>query len=175
MREALAVQAFEEGLRVVNLIDHPVEYAMLQNNLGNALQTLGERGNDQALHDAVSAYRAALEVYSRDSAPTDWAAMQNNLGTVLHKLGERGDDQSLRDAVSAYRAALEVRTRASAPADACGVEGVARAGHRGADRHITFKQATFAAAQTLASVFVLHADGRCTRWCWLGWARSRDI
>ena len=38
MREALAVQAFEEGLKVVNLIDHPSEYAMLQNNLGNALQ-----------------------------------------------------------------------------------------------------------------------------------------
>ena len=38
MREALAVQAFEEGLTVVNLIDHPAEYAMLQNNLGNALQ-----------------------------------------------------------------------------------------------------------------------------------------
>ena len=36
--EALAVQAFEEGLKVVTLIDHPSEYAMLQNNLGNALQ-----------------------------------------------------------------------------------------------------------------------------------------
>lgn len=29
MREALAVQAFEEGLRAVNFIDHPTEYAML--------------------------------------------------------------------------------------------------------------------------------------------------
>jgi len=36
--EALAVQSFEEGLSAVNLIDQPMEYAMLQNNLGNALQ-----------------------------------------------------------------------------------------------------------------------------------------
>jgi tetratricopeptide (TPR) repeat protein len=41
MCEALAVLAFEEGLKVVNLIDHPSEYAMLQNNLGNALPADG--------------------------------------------------------------------------------------------------------------------------------------
>jgi hypothetical protein len=42
MREALAVQAFEEGLKVVNLIDHPSEYAMLQKSRQRAAIRLVE-------------------------------------------------------------------------------------------------------------------------------------
>jgi len=48
--------------------DHPVDWAMTQNNLGIALQdqgirTDGAKGAD-LLADAVTAYRAALEVYT---------------------------------------------------------------------------------------------------------------
>ena len=40
----------------------PLDWAMTQNNLGNALQTLGERESGTArLEEAVAAYRAALE------------------------------------------------------------------------------------------------------------------
>jgi hypothetical protein len=53
---------------------------MTQNNLGAALQVLGERGDDGALHRAVAAYEAALEEYTRERAPLAWAMMQNNLG-----------------------------------------------------------------------------------------------
>ena len=95
----------------------PVDWASTQNNLGNALSVLGERGNEAALREAIAAYRAALEVRTRATTPADWATTQNNLGIVLSVLGERGDHAALREAIAAYRAALEVHTRAAAPAD----------------------------------------------------------
>ena len=54
---------------------------MTQNNLGNALRTLGERESGMArLEEAVAAYREALEECTRERVPLDWAMTQNNLG-----------------------------------------------------------------------------------------------
>ena len=88
-----------------------------QNDLGNALQTLGERESGTArLDQAVQAYRAALEEYTRGRVPLDWAMTQNNLGNVLATLGGRESGTAwLKEAVAAYRAALEERTRERVP------------------------------------------------------------
>ena len=87
----------------------PLDWAMTQNNLGNALRTLGERESGTArLEEAVAAYRAALEEWTRERVPLDWAMTQNNLGTALWTLGERESGTArLEEAVAAYRAALE--------------------------------------------------------------------
>ncbi len=103
----------------------PVDWAMTQNNLGNALATQGNRLGGEAgagaLADAVAAYKAALEVYTRTDMPPQWAMTQNNLGNALQALGERRGGEAgaaaLADAVAAYAAALEVYTRADMPAD----------------------------------------------------------
>ncbi|MGA2408948.1 MAG: tetratricopeptide repeat protein, partial [Candidatus Binataceae bacterium] len=91
--------------------------AMTENNLGNALNDLGEResGTDD-LQKAVAAYQNALQVYNRTSAPLDWAMTENNLGNALKDLGEResGTDD-LQKAVAAYQAALQERTRDRVP------------------------------------------------------------
>ena len=86
----------------------PIGWAMTQNNLGNALCTLGSRqGETERVDQAVAAHRAALEVRTRDGVPIDWAASQNNLGTALYILGSReGETERLELAVAAYRAAL---------------------------------------------------------------------
>jgi hypothetical protein len=97
--------------------ERPDARASIQNDMGIALLRLGERGDDQALHDAVAAFRAALEVQTRTHDPANWARDQNNLGDALRVLGERGDNQALRDAAVALRAALEVNTRVRAPGD----------------------------------------------------------
>jgi hypothetical protein len=39
-----------------------------------------ERGENQALHDAIAANRTALDLAPRDRVPFNWAATQNNLG-----------------------------------------------------------------------------------------------
>ena len=66
----------------------PLDWAMTQNNLGNALLTLGERESGTArLEEAVVAYRAALEEKTRERVPLDWAMTQNNLGNCALDTG----------------------------------------------------------------------------------------
>jgi tetratricopeptide (TPR) repeat protein len=95
----------------------PLNWAMTQNNLGNALSTLGERESGTAkLEEAVLAYRAALQEYTRERVPLDWAAAQTNLSSALARIGERESGTArLEEAVAAFRAALEEQTRDSAP------------------------------------------------------------
>ncbi len=95
----------------------PLQWAMTQNNLGNALSTLGERESGTArLEQAVAAYRAALEECTRERVPLQWAMTQNNLGNALRTLGERESGTArLEQAVAAYRAALEEYTRERVP------------------------------------------------------------
>ena len=97
----------------------PLDWATTQNNLGNALLSLGERESGTArLEEAVAAYRAALEERTRERVPLDWAMTQNNLGIALWTLGERESGTArLEEAVAAYRAALEERTRERVPLD----------------------------------------------------------
>jgi tetratricopeptide (TPR) repeat protein len=68
----------------------PLDWAGTQNNLGNALLTLGEQeSGTEHLEAAISAYRSALEEFTRDRVPLDWARTQNNLGGALWRLGVR--------------------------------------------------------------------------------------
>ena len=92
----------------------PLDWAMTQNNLGNALRTLGERESGTArLEEAVAAYRAALEERTRERVPLDWAMTQNNLGTALRTLGERESGTArLEEAVAAFDACLTVTASA---------------------------------------------------------------
>ncbi|MCX7302621.1 MAG: tetratricopeptide repeat protein, partial [Rhodobacterales bacterium] len=94
------------------------------NDLGTALQSLGERESGTArLEQAVAAYRAALEQWTRDRVPLDWAGTQMNLGTALQSLGERESGTArLEQAVAAHRAALEERTRDRVPLDWAGTQ-----------------------------------------------------
>ncbi|MEO8812605.1 MAG: hypothetical protein ABI376_06815, partial [Caulobacteraceae bacterium] len=59
--------AYRAALEVRTRETMPADWAMTQNNLGNALSTLGERAGGaagiEALDQAVAAHRAALEVY----------------------------------------------------------------------------------------------------------------
>lgn len=94
----------------------PLEWAMTQNNVGNALLRLGERESGTAkLVEAVTAYRKALTEYTRDRGPLDWALTKNNLGIALERLSERESGTAkLEEAVAAYREALTVFQSAQA-------------------------------------------------------------
>jgi hypothetical protein len=95
------------------------ERGQAQDDLGHALQRLGERERGRArLEQAVAAFRAALEEWTRERVPLKWAGTQNNLGVALQTLGEReSGPRRLEEAVVAYRAALEERTRERLPHD----------------------------------------------------------
>ena len=83
---------------------------MTQNNLGAALNKLGERESGTArLEAAVAAYREALKERTRERVPLDWAGTQNNLGNALNTLGERESDWArLEEAVLAIKSTRDV-------------------------------------------------------------------
>jgi len=118
-----AVKMNERALADLDKSKDAALWANAQNNLGIALQTLGERqGGEDAiarLNEAITAYQKALEVYTKDNASINWVKAQNNLGIALRTLGERqgGEDAIARmnDAIKAYQNALEVYTKDSAP------------------------------------------------------------
>jgi tetratricopeptide (TPR) repeat protein len=100
--EAIRVYLTARGER--SREEAPLDWAMTQDNLGNALWALGQRGSGTArLDEAVTAYRAALEERTREHVPLDWAKTQNNLGTALWALGQRTRDL---DQLTAARTAI---------------------------------------------------------------------
>jgi len=86
MREALAVQSFEEVLKVINLIDHPSEYAMINNNLGNALQYASSSHVLENNLRALAAYDEALKVRNPRDTPLEYANTIANKANVLRGL-----------------------------------------------------------------------------------------
>jgi tetratricopeptide (TPR) repeat protein len=107
-----ARNAYADALRLTSRQRDPQNWAVSQENLGNALLRLGERTADPALlKQAIAAHRAAQTVFTPEATPMDWATSQNNLGNALQTLGERTADPAiLEQAVAAHRAALTVHT-----------------------------------------------------------------
>jgi hypothetical protein len=117
MREALAVQSFEEVLQVVNLIDHPTEYAMIQNNLGNALQYAASGHPLENNLRALDAYDEALKVRNARDTPFEYANTISNKANVLRNLPDDPDrpglgrEASLAKAAALYLEAQRIFTR----------------------------------------------------------------
>ncbi len=68
----------------------PLDWAATQNNLGDALSTLGERerGTDR-LTEAVNAYQAALDVFTPETASDYHDGTTANLNHVLGEIARR--------------------------------------------------------------------------------------
>ena len=116
MREALAVQSFEEGLSVVSLIDYPTEYAMLQNNLGNALQySSSSHAVDNNLR-ALEAYDEALKVRTLQTTPFEYANTISNKANCLLNMPddlenpESGNHKNVSMAIELYEEAQGIFT-----------------------------------------------------------------
>ncbi|MEU5345635.1 CHAT domain-containing protein [Streptomyces sp. NPDC020766] len=102
----------------------PVEFATVQNNLGNAYRML--RGSDgtpdgeeaaEAVEQAISAYLSALTVRTRDTDSYGWARTQNNLGSAYAERLRGTPADNKQRALQAYRAALEVHDILEYPDD----------------------------------------------------------
>ena len=90
---AQAVAACEAALTVYTEADHPLNWAMTQNNLGIALQEQGKRTQGEAgaalFAQAVAVYEAALTVRTRKDHPMQWAMTQDNIGLAYVEMAER--------------------------------------------------------------------------------------
>ncbi|BAZ40537.1 TPR repeat-containing protein [Calothrix sp. NIES-4101] len=113
----IAITGYEIIQTVYTRSNFPVDWAMTQNNLGNAYcnRILGDKAEN--LEQAIAVYTVALEVFTRNAFPVDWARTQNHLGEAYRNriLGERSEN--IEFAIAAYKAALEVLTRNAFPED----------------------------------------------------------
>jgi tetratricopeptide (TPR) repeat protein len=74
-----SIEVYGRALAEYPRSEAPLDWAMTQNNLGNALKVLGERESGTAsLEAAVQAFRAALEEWTRERVPLAWAATTGN-------------------------------------------------------------------------------------------------
>jgi tetratricopeptide (TPR) repeat protein len=112
-----AIQRQKSLLGMTSREVEPLKWANAQNNLGLALESLGERESDPIrLQEATAAFREALKERIRERVPLDWATSQNNLGIALSSLGERESGTAkLEEAVVAFREALKEWTREREP------------------------------------------------------------
>ena len=88
----------------------PLAWAMTQNNLGNALRTLGERESGTTrLEAAVRACEEALKEYTREKVPLAWATTQYNLGVAFCVMGERLNNLAMiNNAIGTFNIALPI-------------------------------------------------------------------
>ena len=95
----------------------PLEWAAIQNSLGNVLSALAQQIMDvDSYQQAIQAFKLALEEFSREETPLEWAATQYNLGTATQALGRQlGDSKLLKSSVDAYTDALLEWSRENAP------------------------------------------------------------
>ncbi|MGD9981115.1 MAG: hypothetical protein AB7H66_01780 [Hyphomonadaceae bacterium] len=115
-RSEEAVRLFETVVLPLAPRDRrPADWALTQNDMGDTLRVMGQRGVPGALERAAAAIEAALTVRTREADPAGWALSQANLGNVLLIQGELGSIESLERAVAAYEAALTATTREADP------------------------------------------------------------
>ena len=73
----------------------PLDWAMTQNNLGNALSTLGGReSGTERLLEAVAAFKLALEEWTEEKVPHWHRIGARNLEDVLSLINERQNPSS---------------------------------------------------------------------------------
>jgi tetratricopeptide (TPR) repeat protein/pimeloyl-ACP methyl ester carboxylesterase len=114
-----AIDHFRNLLTTSDRTGDLLNWTRAQNNLGIALEKLGERESGTVkLQEAVTIYRETLKEQTRERAPLDWAMTQSNLGLALARLGERESGTvKLEEAVAAFHEALKERTRERVPFD----------------------------------------------------------
>ena len=108
----IAIKAYEESLKVYTPERFPMQYAMTQNNLGNAYSKLAEvKDKAENCKRAIEAYEEALKVRTLECFSIDYAMTQNNLGSVFRTLAEVEDNAgNCKRAIIAFEEALKVRT-----------------------------------------------------------------
>ncbi|WP_354634610.1 CHAT domain-containing tetratricopeptide repeat protein [Planktothricoides raciborskii] len=118
----IAITGYELILNIFTRENFPENWAMTQNNLGNAYSDKITGNRAENIDEAICCYQRALKVYTREDFPQDWAGTQNNLGEAYRTkiTGNRADN--IDEAICCYQQALEVRTREDFPQDWAGTQ-----------------------------------------------------
>ncbi len=88
LSEALAY--FSDAADVLILDKYPVDYAMIQNNLGVCFTRLALLGKDREKNfkEGIKHYKNALNVYTANDFPDDYGTTMYNIGIAYHNLSK---------------------------------------------------------------------------------------
>lgn len=111
-----AIVAYNQALKDWSRERMPLEWAWIQQSLGDALLEVAQlEGSISRYEEAFATYREALKERTRQRAPRDWARTQFRLGLAIAGFALRYDSfERLEEAIAAYREALRSR-RLSSP------------------------------------------------------------
>ena len=105
-----AIDCYSQGLSLVDRDTRPLDWALAQNNLGNALRRRARKtGSVKDAEQAIRAYDEACEVLTRERAPIEHARIKKNLGASYALLDSAGAGRFTERALAAYREALAIR------------------------------------------------------------------
>jgi tetratricopeptide (TPR) repeat protein len=110
-----AIDHYISYLKVYTETDNPCNWAMTQNNMGNAYSDLPTGDKKKNLKTAIECYEAALKIYTETDNLYDWAMTQNNMGLAYSDLPTGNKKENLEIAIECYEAALRVRTETDYP------------------------------------------------------------
>jgi tetratricopeptide (TPR) repeat protein len=110
-----AIDCYQAALLIYTEQEFPQDWAMTQNNLGNAWCDLPAGDCGENLRRAIDCYQAALRVRTEQEFPQDWAMTQSNLGNAWSDLPTGDCGENLRRASDCYQAALRVQTEQEFP------------------------------------------------------------
>ena len=106
----LAIELYKRVIDLSSRERAPLQWAAMQNSLGNALRVLGGHESGAAnLEEAVAAYREALMELTRERAPLALGHDADQSGQCApgYSPGARARRAKLEEAVAAYREALK--------------------------------------------------------------------
>ena len=85
-----AVSYFDTASRIFTLDKHPVDYAMIHNNIGVCFTKLAMLGveKEKNLSEGIKHYKDTLNVYTREDFLEDYGTTLYNMGVAYHNLSK---------------------------------------------------------------------------------------
>jgi len=105
------IAALEAALTVYARERYPIQWAMVQSNLGRMLIDRAQGDRSANLERALACLASALDVFAPEQFPLQWATTQDNLGNAyrVRPAGERAEN--LERALGCFEATLSVYAR----------------------------------------------------------------
>jgi tetratricopeptide (TPR) repeat protein len=107
-----AIADYEHASRLLSDGEVPIEWARVQNGLGNSYLKLSLGGDPENVHHAIEYFQAALTKFPKSEFPEYWATTQRNLGVAYFQFSSVQDAQP---ALTHFEAALGIFTENTHP------------------------------------------------------------
>jgi tetratricopeptide (TPR) repeat protein len=106
----IGIACYQSALIVYTREQFPQQWAMTQNNLGNAYSYRIYGKKAENIEQAIACYESALIIYTLEQFPQDWAMTQLNLGAAYFDRIQGEKIQNIEQAIACYESSLIVCT-----------------------------------------------------------------